>query len=70
VKVQISIELEINREEFKSLVKTDPLKAGKLLDTELKEFDRYLDSKGTGMMARHERDLLREYLGRKLIAVD
>lgn len=63
----IPLTLPIGREQFIEQAKSDPVKAGQSLDEELRNFDTYLQQIGSGPMARHEREVLREYIAFKLI---
>jgi hypothetical protein len=70
MKVMIEIELKGSHETFKQLAASEPSKAGAMLDPELKEFNNSLMGRGMDPMGRFEEQIVREYLGFKVAAVE
>ncbi len=62
----IQIELPVTTNTFIDLVKTDPVTAAKQLEPEINAFERWMELRGMDPLTRYERQILREYLGRKL----
>ena len=74
--ITLNMNITITHEEFKELVKKwslsrrDPSSIGAItaaLDPELQAFDRYLESQKMDFMGSIERQMVREYIGWKLV---
>jgi len=67
-KVQVGIALRCSHKEFKEVAREEPAMAGKAIDPELESFTEYLLSGGQDRMTRVEVQILREYIGFKLMS--
>lgn len=63
----IHIEMFISAEEFREKAKSDPVSAARYLDGEISAFDAWMQGRGMDMLTRYETQILREYLGFKLV---
>lgn len=52
---------------FRELAKNEPIKAAESLDLELKDFEGWMAQRGMEPLSRPERQILKEYLGFKLV---
>ena len=64
---KVEIDLPVGVVEFKSLAKLNPVEAGKQLDAELRAFDNHLMRNRIEPMNRFERQMVREFIGYKLV---
>ena len=64
---KIDIDLPMKVGEFKALAKSDPVEAGQQLETELRAFDNHLMRNRIEPMGRFERQMVREFIGYKLV---
>jgi hypothetical protein len=64
---KIEIDIPISLEEFKELAAKEPSAAARSLDRELRHFDQHLMRNKMDPMTRFERQMVREYLGYKLV---
>ena len=64
---KIEIDMPIGLEEFKELAAKNPLEAAKHIERELRHFDQHLMNNKMDPMTRFERQMVREYIGHKLV---
>lgn len=65
-KETIYIELPVTTATFIGLAVTDPVAAAKQLDPEINSFEAWMERRGMDPLTKYERQILKEYLGRKL----
>jgi hypothetical protein len=63
----ILIKMSMPVAEFRRLAEKEPVKAADSLDTELQDFEAWVMRRGMGRLTKVERQILREYLGFKLV---
>ena len=64
---KIDIELPMEVEDFKTLAKSNPVAAGQQLEPELRAFDNHLMLNKIEPMRRSEMQMVREFIGYKLM---
>lgn len=65
---KIEIDIPISADEFRELAAEKPVLAGQQLERELRHFDQHLMRSKMDPMTRYERQMVREYLGYKLVS--
>lgn len=65
---QITIKMTMTKDEFATTGQRDPVQAAKSLDPELRWFDQWMMSKDMEPLSTPEREIIREYLGAKLMS--
>lgn len=67
VKTPVSIEMSVDREIFRQKAEKDPVGAAEALNPEIKAFEHWLMRRGMDPLTRVESQIVREYLGYKLV---
>ena len=65
--VSILIGLDVDKETFRQQAKSDPVKAAAGLEAELKSFENWMVRQGMEQLSSVEKQIVREYLGFKLV---
>jgi hypothetical protein len=66
--VEISITMTTDRDSFRQQAETEPVKAAEALAPELRAFENWMMKRGMDQLSRVELQIVREYLGYKLVA--
>lgn len=66
---KIDIEMNMTPQEFRKRAETDPVTAAMSLDGEIEKFQKWVTGRGMDPLTRYETQILREYLGFKLLKV-
>ena len=64
----ITVDLPITKDQFRDMVKKNPVTAAMYLENEILTFDAQLQRKGMDPLTRYERQILKEYLGFKIMS--
>lgn len=64
----VQIQLDISPEEFRKRAETEPIKAAESLSSEIQSFNRWVMDRGMDPLTKLEVQILREYLGYKLVS--
>ena len=70
MKLKVEMEIEGSHETFMELAKKDPQIAGTRLTPELKAFNHFLAYRGMDTMGRYEEQIVREYIGFKVVSAE
>lgn len=68
VKEAIEIEMNIDKESFRKQAESDPVGAAEALGPELRQFENWMMRRGMEQLSKVELQIIREYLGYKLVA--
>lgn len=67
VETSISIKMDLDRETFKQRADKDPVGAAASLAPEIRAFESWMMKRGMDPLTRVESQIVREYLGYKLV---
>lgn len=67
-KQAIEIDMTTDKESFREQAERDPVGAAASLNPELKAFENWMMRRGMEQLSRVEQQIIREYLGYKLVA--
>jgi len=67
-KQTIEIEMSLDAETFREVAERDPVSAANSLAPELKAFENWMMRRGMDPLTKVETQIIREYLGFKLVA--
>ena len=70
MKLKVEIDIVGSHETFMELAGKDPKAAGSMLSSELQGFNRFLMSRGMDTMGRYEEQIVREYIGFKVVSAE
>jgi len=65
---QIAIQMNMDKESFCKVAKSKPIVAAESLEPELRHFEQWMLSRGMDPLSRLEKQIVKEYLGFKLVS--